>query len=238
MGKRVAVMLRCHARPQLLDRVLRYYLALNHSEVRVEVSLMADRPTRSVEKVIRVHEPYIFQLLRCPFPIVSFDGGNRFMEAANYQYTKIQVIRPDWVIFADDDRWFEPKFRYELREVVDDDTKDMWYARSLFFWEEGQIRTDFFDHNSVALFRYVPGDVYPDDSERHIQAPAGLHDAALQFDRYGQLGSRLLDYGYCGAEERQRVFEEFKAVGRLDQVILKLFDEDVKLEPYGTTQST
>jgi hypothetical protein len=151
------------------------------------------------------------------------------MDAANFQYEKMHVLEPKFVIFADDDRWFEPGFRQEMWECIDNDDIDMWYAKSLFFWEPGLIRKDFFIHNSVALFRFEPGLF----DRSHNQAPAELHARARDEKRFGQLKARILDYGYCGKEERLRLLKVFKEIGRIDRVIGRLLDPSPVLEKYN-----
>jgi hypothetical protein len=227
MGNRVVVTLRAHRRPQLLDKVLRYYIDLNTSRVPVDISLLTDRPSKEVREVIDVHSSHIKQINECPFPIVSFEGGNQFPRAAQHQYELISGLRPDFVIFGDDDRWFSGGFRQELWRAVGEDHIDLWYAKSLFFWEPNKIRTDFCTHNSPAMYRYSPGDCF--DPKRHLQAPVGVHDRARREGRYRQLESVLLDHGYCGQEERRRLLRVFKDCGRLDKFTMHLLDENPEL---------
>lgn len=235
MGKRVVVTLRCQRRPALLDRVISAYLDLAQPGVEIAISLMADRPTPEVDTIIDRWRPDLAQTFDCPFPICSHAQGNLFREAARVQYARIRQLEPDFVIFADDDRWFEPGFRQELKTATEDDSVDLWYARSLFFWEPRRIRTDFFEHNSVALYRYDPDDQF--SLTRHLQAPERLHDRACASGRIRQLKARLLDFGYCGVDERLTLFHIFKEAGRLDGVVLHLLDSNPKLETYVPPES-
>jgi hypothetical protein len=230
MKNLIVVMLRCHRRSRLLHKTLSEWIKLNRSDVPIKISLMCDRPTSRVLETIRLHQNNLTQCFEAPFPLISFDGGDRFMEAANYHYKKIHSLEPEWVVFADDDRWFEPSFVTELKEVVNNPDIDLWYAKSLFFWERPDyVRTDFFEHNSVALFRFTPNDEF---DTSYNQAPATLHTEAHARGQVDNLKSRLLDYGYCGEAERIEALKASKEVGRLDQVTLHLMDENPILEKY------
>jgi hypothetical protein len=231
MKYRTVVMLRGHRRPQLLDQTLRRYLALNSSQYPVEISLMLDRPTRQVMEVVDIHRSNISRISLCPFAILSFDGGDRFMEAANWQLAnEVEPLEPNWVIFADDDRWPEKSYAEEHGALVSNTDVDCWYMRSLFFWDETRIRTDFFDHNSIFMWRHTPGDRF-DDS--YNQAPKEIHDSAHREGRTGQITSRLLDRGYGTPDERERCFKAHSETGRLDLVTLHLLDENPVLEEYS-----
>jgi hypothetical protein len=234
MGKRIAVMLRGSTRASLLNKVIRHFTSLDNDDHRIDISLLLDRPTAKVLDVVKVNQAQISQVLHCPFPIVSYSGGNRFMEAANFQYKSLGGFRPDFVFFADDDRIYEDTIVEELPWMLDHDNIDLWRTRSVFFWTPTEWRADMiYQHNSVTLFRYSPADVFPPDEERHIQAPARRHDMAEEFGRIGQMHTRLLDWGYASEEERLRLFHLFKRVGRLDGFVIPLLDENVKLEKYG-----
>lgn len=234
--RRTVVKLRGHRRAALLDRTLRFWESMHTGDYPVEICLMLDRPTPDVRAVARLHSAHIARQLECPFPILSFEGGDRFMEAANVHLAECEALEPNWVVFADDDRWFEPSYHQEHRRAVDDDSVDCWYARSLFFWDDRHVRTDFFDHNSVALFRHRPGDRF---DHSYNQAPAALHADAHRLGRTGQLSARLLDFGYASRAEREACFRAHAETGRLDQVVNHLLDANPTLLRYdGPTEPT
>lgn len=228
-----AVTLRVHRRDKLLERVLKYWTSLQVPGVDLVLSILEDRPTDAVRAVVDKYP--VAQRLSCPFPILSFEQGNRFIDACDFHYKALVDLKPNWVIFADDDRWFERGWEEELTAAVKDTKTDLWYAHSLFFWNATQVRTDFFDHNSVVLYRYVPGDGW---DGRHIQAPAKLHDRAHKRGRVKQFKHQLLDFGYSTDEERRALIHIFKLVGRLDGVISHLLDPNPKLETYVRNAKT
>lgn len=231
------VMQRAHRRAALLDRTLRFYERLGRSDAPVEIALMADRPTADVREVIKLHRNNLARVIECPFPMVSFEGGQRWMEASNYHLANgVEPLEPVFVIFSDDDRWPEASYAQEHLALVGNSDVDMWYARSLFFWNETQVRADFFDHNSVYLWRHRPGDRF--DEKMLNQAPAGVHADALANGRHAQLKARLLDYGYASTEERAACFASHKESGRLDKVVLHLLDKNPVLRPYECPEET
>lgn len=236
MGRATAaVTLRVHQRAELLDKVLAYWTTLKAPDVDIVLSILEDRPTPEVRAVVDKYP--VAQRLSCPFPILSFELGEKWRESCDIQYQALAEMkpRPDWVIFADDDRWFEQGWEVELAKAVKDKKTDLFYATSLFFWTPTEVRTDFFEHNSVAMYRYRPGDHW--DLERHLQAPQQIHDAAHKAGRVKQFKHRLLDFGYASDEERRRLLHTFKLVGRIDGVTRHLLDPEPKLEKYAKKQS-
>lgn len=221
-------MLRCHRRHEQLTRVLEELSRFHQSLARIRIHVLADRPTEAVHQVLEKHRDLIHTTWFPDFPILSI-RGERFREAKREQFRQIKEwsMTPDWVLFQDDDRWFEPlRITTELPEVLNSDIADMWYACSFFVWDRSdQVNVNRI-HRSPVLFRFRSCDEFP--LTRDIQAPVPLHDEAIIKNRAGTLATPLLDYGTFSEEERSRVFDAFWKARKRDSYVYSI-KEDPKL---------
>ncbi len=148
----------------------------------------------------------------------------RFMELRQFQLDKIPADCTHGVIWDDDHLLEDPG---ELIAAVDDGA-DLTYIKKIFFWDTPyQIATHFPEHNSVFVFKRLPGDNY--DMSRMLHAPQRVHDAP---DKVVQLNGRLLDYGYMDPVDRQRCWDDYKRVGKIDAATLPLISTPT-LEPWA-----
>jgi hypothetical protein len=209
---KLGVLLRAHKRHKTLDIALSELFRYNDLGLEVMVQLIADRPNFMVEGVISKWRDKLFGLRYTQTPILS-SGGERWMENANENLALLEAGNPDWVLFADDDRWFaRPQIDDELPAALGDKDIDVYYAKSLFLWDKpDQINTKR-HHDAITIWRHMRGARFPTD--RVIQAPFVIHDHAIMHDRVGHLNTPLLDYGSYAAEERQELYNAYVKAGR------------------------
>jgi hypothetical protein len=227
-------MLRCHHRARSLRLAIRELLRYR-SFADVKLHILADRLSFKAQEVLDEFKGEFWGVKHLDYPILSPKAGEQFREAKRLQFQIIQAAAPDWVLLADDDRWFEPLGAHEeLPRVLADGDKDIWYATSWFVWDQ----TDRFNaarhHHSPVLFRFEPGLEYPLD--RDIQVPLPLHDEAIVQGRAGELQTPLLDFGTFEREERARVYKAFVEAGKIDAYVegingppdIRSIDEELK----------
>lgn len=226
----LAVMLRCHRRARSLRLVLRELLRYREF-AEVKLHILADRLSTAAGNVLDEFKGEFWGFSYLPFPILSREGGQKFREAKAYQYKLIEPSAPDWVLLADDDRWFEPLgAAEELPASLDQDDFDILFATSWFVWD----RSDQFNasriHYSPVLFRFEPGMVYPLD--RDIQVPMPLHDEAIVQGRTANLHTPLLDYGTFSEKDRAETYKEFVEAGKNDSYVASLLGPDERRKAY------
>lgn len=218
-GDRIGALVRCHNRPRTLDIVLRELDRYRtFAGVDVAISVMADRPTQEVLAVLKRHDLAILTQPKLNFPLLSHHG-ERFMEALNIQLEDLEkAAHPDFLLLADDDRWFEPlRIAEELPAVLANPDIDLWYARSIFFQDDPHTFNTRRHHYSPVLCRLIPGDRFP--LTRIIQAPERSHDRAIVQDRVGAFKTPLLDYGSFRESDRLRLYKAFVAAGKSDPYV-------------------
>lgn len=146
------------------------------------------------------------QLLEAPFSPLA--ERERFMELRQWQLSQLPS-RGDYGAIWDDDHILEDPA--ELVRVLQDGA-DLVYATKIHFWDSPRFYTTRLPvHNSVFVFRQLPGDSFPLD--RVIHAPGRVHDSA---EKVVQLKGHLLDYGYMRAEDRKRCWDDYRRVGKID----------------------
>lgn len=219
----LGVMLRCHERADtlrvVLDELFRYEKDLG---IEVKVHVLADRLSFLAEEVLKDYQGRLYGLKFLPFPILSA-AGERFPEACQFQYKALTLCHPDWILFQDDDRWFESNGAdKELPDALNDENIDMWYADSWFVWDTSDQFNANRHHSSPVLFRFKPGNAFVLD--RVLQAPLPLHDDAIIRGRTGTLKVPLLDYGTYSEDERVRVYQAFREAGKADPYIESIKD--------------
>lgn len=214
----LVALVRSHNRHNLLqvvlDELIRYGTLPG---LTVSISLALDRPTHNVLAVAAAHEANC-SICEMPFPLLSAERGERFSEGLNLQLEDINRWPgppPDWLYLADDDRWFEPNgITKELPEALSNPDVDLWYCRSVFFWDfPGSYNLNRYHHTPL-LSRYNPGDRWP--TNRMISAPERIHDAAIVRGRIGNIKTPLLDYGSFTPLWREELYRSFEAAGKVD----------------------
>lgn len=58
------------------------------------------------------------------------------------QWTETIATNPDWILSLDADEIFEEKFKYAVRELIEQDKYDMYSFRLYDFWDEEHYRED------------------------------------------------------------------------------------------------
>lgn len=215
----VGALVRCHCRSLtleiVLDELLRYQDLPGWT---VKIHALVDRGTPAVWKLITKYAPRLFRVVECPFPILSKERGQLFCESLNLQVQDFQDTPVDWLYLADDDRWFEPHHALaELDRALNDPAVDMWYANSLFMWDQTNRYNPERHHWSPVLWRFRRSDRFP--TNRIIQATEQVHDEAIVTGRTGTLRVPLLDYGSFNTVDRVRLYNEFVGAGKVDPYI-------------------
>lgn len=212
----LVALVRTHNRHNLLPVVLDELLRYGTLGIDVSISLALDRPTPAV---LRVAADYAAHCSTCemPFALLSPEG-EKFSEGLNLQLEDIERWPgppPDWLYLADDDRWFEPNsITSELPLALADPDVDLWYCRSVFFWDSpSQYNLNRYHHTPL-LSRYNPGDRFP--TNRMISAPEKMHDQAIVRGRIANLKTPLLDYGSFNIQWREELYRSFEAAGKVD----------------------
>jgi hypothetical protein len=226
---RLGVILKAHRRTKSLQKVIDQILGWmpnEFSDIYV-VALVDPRASQEVRTILR-NAPEQVVAIDLPFPVVSAEG-EKFMDANNFAMPYIDAWAPDWVYMADDDRWFEPLHENELSGALDGEA-DVWNVRSLFFWNDYEVREDFFPHNSPLFWRWRPGLTF--DLGRTLETPPELYDEAQAAGKLMDFRYRLLDTGYITPEERQRVFDAYAQAGKIDSLTLSLLDEKTQLRAF------
>jgi len=210
---KLGVLLRAHHRHEQLDIALQELLRYNELPgLEVKIQVLVDRPHFLVEGVLKKYRDRLYGLAYCPFPIVSA-RGYRFMESNNYNLKRLEHCDPDWVYVADDDAWFAPPMiDKELPEALTSTTVDLWYAKSLFLWDDPRQYNENRKHYGPVIWRHQPGARWPLD--RSLQVPMPLHDEAIMTRRVGDLTTPLLDYGSYDEPERVRLYNAYLRAGR------------------------
>lgn len=217
----LGVLLRAHQRSATLDIILSELRRLGTLPgVATKILVTTDRPTYHVCKVIEKYEPYLFDVLPLPFPLLS-PTGEHFMEAANLGLERFEKTHLDWCAIWDDDFWLEPiHATEELPRALASSDVDLWYANALFMWDESNRFNAARRHRSPLLFRYWLDDRFPLD--RIIHATALAHDTAILTERTATLSTPILEYGCFTPSERLRLYRTYTEAGKVDSFISSL----------------
>jgi len=213
----IGVQIRAHQRSITLDIALSEWRRIGTLPgLRTKISVLTDRPTWQVSKVIEKYRPHLFNVLESPCELVS-PTGERFMQAANHQLAGWAETPLDWIAYCDDDFWLEPiHATEELPVALRNDDVDMYYANCLFFWDSSNTFNPSRRHCSPLFFRPLHGDTFPPDRERIIHATANRHDDAILTGRTAVLSTPLLEYGSLTSSERIRLSNVFQEAGKSD----------------------
>lgn len=147
-------------------------------------------------------------------PVLSSAEGEQWCRGLNHALDAITACSfPQAIMVWDDDQLLSEPALEEIRGHLGAFAHDRYDIRSLFTWD----RTDrvnataaMLNHWSAALFRYVPGDRFPDD----FVVPCTRRTA--RSTNFIRLTHPALNFGYMTAEDRQRCWTSAVAAGRLD----------------------
>jgi hypothetical protein len=226
----LGVILKVHQRTASLNKVLEQLATWPGRLVsRMRVVVLEDKLVAPAVDDIVMGSDIVDQVIRLDYQVVGPEG-EKFMQASNVGLAAIESFNPNWIWYADDDRWFEPGYENDVAGALLNPDVDVWNIRSMFFWEDRGIREDFFKHNAPLLWRWRPGARL--DPARMLECPPVIYEAAKATGRMGQLSYRLLDVGYISSKERQRVFDAYAQAGKIDSLTTSLLDESVQLRAY------
>lgn len=196
--------------------------SINRLRLPVVWQIALNRPNAAVLSTLAQVERDLELMPRCKIqlsyleaPFSPLDQGReRFMELRQWQLEQLPADCTHAVIW-DDDHILEDEA--EVRDAIQSGA-DLTYIRKVFYWDRtDQINTAFPEHNSVFVFRRLPGDSF--DLGRTLHAPTRVHDNPRSIV---QLDGRLLDFGYLRATDRERCWSEYKRVGKIDAATLPL----------------
>jgi hypothetical protein len=218
-------MLRCHVRYRTLAIVLsELYRYRRDMGIDVRVCALMDRCCPDVQELLEDYSraPWFFTI---DAPRRSLDkDGEHFMELLNVQMDAMEERWPDleWIYAQDDDRWFEPvHITEELPRALADDSKDVYFCRSLFFWNDSDTFNTERQHDSALLYRHCPGARW--SGRRILNVPDEPYDAAVMSGRTGVINTPLLDFGTFTADDRLRVYTAFACAGKKDAYVQSIY---------------
>lgn len=224
---RLGVILQAHARERTLPAVLAQIGTLRTlAETRV-VALL-DRPTDRVARLVSEALRGDDVLVPVPFPVVG--ARERFGEVQNLALEVLERWGPDWVLWAPDDLTFEPGWEDAFRVALVDDAVDVWFVRSLFYWDSERIRLDVFPVCDPLLWRWRAGARY--DDRRQLLAPPAVVEPARLARRVRVFGPRALDRGFVTVEDRDACWRRARRLGKLDRYSEALVTEPQILVTY------
>lgn len=221
-------MLRCHVRYKTLKILLRELWRYRRDLcIDLRVCAMLDNVSPDVYELCMAWEemaPTWFFTISAPFRQLDKEKGERFMEGLNFQIEAMEARWSDleWIFAADDDRWFEPvKITAELPWALTDESKDVYFCRSLFMWDKSDTFNTERQHDSALLYRHVPGARW--SGRRILNVPDEPYDSAVMAGRTGVINTPLLDYGTFTADDRLRVYTAFAVAGKRDAYVQSIY---------------
>lgn len=126
------------------------------------------------------------------------------------QWEATIATNPDWILNLDADEIFEERFASEVKNLVRNESVDVYCFPLYDFWDEEHYRDDpywFGHHSSFAfLVRYRPGLEYSwKDKAQHCgRFPVMRGDV-----RYARSDLRLKHYGWAKLEDRISKYERY-----------------------------
>ncbi len=126
------------------------------------------------------------------------------------QWQETIKTNPEWILNLDADEMFEPKFRYQVRQLIDQEAIDVCHFRLFDFWNATHYREDVYwcAHTVYRPFlvRYRENHTYRfKDTAQHcgrfpeniFSLPSGLSDI------------RLKHFGWANVEDRKFKYERY-----------------------------
>jgi hypothetical protein len=159
---------------------------------------------------------HTIQVVETPFGPLDPGYPERFFELRTWQMQQLPADCTYGVLW-DDDHLLEDE--PEFLELIKKGAADLIYGTRLFFWGSHQTYTTHLPvHRSLFAWRHHPGDRIPNKFE----GKPGPEIAHRRAKNIVDLEGKLLDYGYVSEEDRTRVWQEYKRVGKLDAYVLAL----------------
>lgn len=217
------VLLRVHDRQVttriVLDEIERYKI-LDPDRLRVKLAVMADRPSRAVEKLVDK-----YPVLQAPRPMLDRDGEH-FLENQNAHLEFAEKLTDDpspWVYVHDDDFWLEPPDAYSaLLPALRNEAFDAYFLRCIFFQDDFTHQNPARTHRSIRIFRHVPGTRH--SGLRMLSMPDATHDSAIVAGRTADFPVPLLEYGGFTEKDRVLVVDRYALAGKDDAFTRALYD--------------
>jgi hypothetical protein len=133
------------------------------------------------------------------------------IELRKKQWEETIKTNPDWILNIDADEVFEDRFYKNVRDLINQDTTDVYLFRLYDMWDENHYREDPFwhahDFYRPFLVRYQPDFDYtwqntPQHCGRLPENILSLPKATSEF--------RLKHYGWAKEDDRKRKYERYK----------------------------
>lgn len=184
----------------------------------------------------RKHRPV--HIVEAAPPVLSSEEGEQWSRGLNHallETLRVMPHPPAAVMVWDDDQLFSDAGLDELRGHLDAFAYDRYEALSLFFWNhENRYNATpaMLNHWSPVLFRYVPGDTFPDDfvvaATRKV---ARSHNVC-------RLAYPALNYGYLRAEDRANAWQRTRDAGRVDAFTINFAHQKPPLRRWRSNDTT
>ena len=172
-----------------------------------------DRATDEVKRLYSRFDPD--RILGIPFPVRSSEFGEKFVEARNYVFEKLDEDPSPFVCLFDDDWVWGKGWRKHLIPCLrrlENKEVDCFYAHSLFIWDPKMETVNLRQHHTAShLSRFEPGWRVRANLCDHAPSPP---PPGIRRDE--RLPWPNLDLGAWTEDARRRVFREARDAGKVD----------------------
>lgn len=205
--------------------------------------VVADRPSAAVlqqlnraTSVTRKHRPV--HIVEAAPPVLSAEEGEQWSRGLNHallETLRVMPVPPTAIMVWDDDMLFSELGIKELNGHLGAFAYDRYEALSLFFWNHERrynATPAMLGHWSPVLFRYVPGDLFPDDF-----VVAATRKVARS-KNVCRLAYPALNYGYMRADDRANAWQRTRDAGRVDAFTIQFANSNPPLRRWRPTDST
>lgn len=152
-----------------------------------------------------------------PHTIVSnkTSGFHNEINLRKQQWELTIKTNPEWILCLDADEIFEDKFKYEIKNLIDQPYYDYFSFRLYDFWDENHYREDNYwkAHSNYRTFlvRYQP-------AFKYIWQETSQHCGRLPINIYKLPGAisrmRIKHYGWAKEEDRKEKYERYMKLDR------------------------
>lgn len=132
------------------------------------------------------------------------------IELRTQQWNETIATDPDWILFLDADEIFEDRFKYEVKNLMDNPDIDSYMFRLYDFWDDEHYRDDelWCAHKYYRIFmmRYQKNFDYKfNETAQHCgRLPSNAGDL-----RYELCNIRLKHYGWANKEDRIKKYNRY-----------------------------
>lgn len=223
----LAVTLFAHAREHTLGRVFAQLATLRRLfGARIVAGL--DRPTAAVERRVTEFLEPADVLVKFVEPVIG--ETENFPVRQNELQPFVNALQPRWVLWQPDDLVLEPGWEPDFATALAAEDVDVWFFRSLFYWDAERIRLDVFPVCDPLLWRWRPSARF--DERRQLLAPPAIVDEARRRGRVRIFPRRNLDFGFSTPEDRDRCWRRALRTGKIDDYTRALVTEPRLLVSY------